>query len=530
MRIKPERKIYKLAPESIDAVSEDVVSFLTELKAPKKNIIETRLSVEEILLDYMDKFGSETEFTYIKSNFLGKPYLTLSVSGEQFNPLEKEDDEFGNWSSALINNADYTPSYSFSRGINSFTMRFSKKEMNPIFKLLIAIAAAFLVSLLAFVIPNESITYIKENVLDLFYNAFLGLMATIEIPLVFLSVACGIIGIGDRTVFGKIGTKLILRFVAIVVFFTTVAGVVFSIMFTSFSKVSEGRISLKVGLNLLLDLIPKNLIEPITSGNTMQVVVMAVVISITLVILGDKTKIISNALNEGNRIIVFIARFISKLLPVFIFIVLLDMIWSGNLKLFVDMWRPVAAFVAVLIVLFSIFLAWVSFKEKVSMKLLIRKMLPTFLIGFGTASSIAANGESAECMNKKLGINNRFVEFGQPTGGVVFMPSTAINFMVCAIYMATYYKVNVSLLWFIIAIMICSFVAIATPPVPGGAIAAYTVIFSQLGIPSDAVAIVVALDIVFDLVSTAFDGAFLQLELIRQADENDMLDYEVLRN
>ena len=56
----------------------------------------------------------------------------------------------------------------------------------------------------------------------------------------------------------------------------------------------------------------------------------------------------------------------------------------------------------------------VSTKEKVSAKLLVKKMLPTFLIGLGTASSIAANGESAETMHKRLGINNRFVEFGQP--------------------------------------------------------------------------------------------------------------------
>ena len=81
-----------------------------------------------------------------------------------------------------------------------------------------------------------------------------------------------------------------------------------------------------------------------------------------------------------------------------------------------------------------------------------------------------------------------------------------------------------------IAILLCTFVAVATPPVPGGAIAAYTIIFAQLGIPSEAVAIVVALDFVFDFVATAGDGAFLQLELIRQADENKMLNYDVLRS
>lgn len=530
MKFTPTKATYKLEPESVDLVSDDVQAFLTQLKAPKKNIIATRLSVESILLDFMERFGGDKSFTYIKNNFFGKPYLTISVDGEPFNPLEKEDDdEFGDWSSVLIQSADFTPAYSFDKGVNSITIRFSKKEANPIIKLFVAIVAALAVSLLRFVLPYETVVFIKDNLLDSFYNAFLGLMTTIEIPLVFLSVASGIIGIGDSTVFGKIGRKMVLRFVAVILFFTTIAGIFFSMLFTKFSAEGEGGLSIKVGIDLLLDLIPENLIEPITSGNTMQVVLMAVFIGVALVVLGNKSKTISNIIYEGNLIIVYITSIISKLLPVFIFIVLLDMIWSGSVSLFVDMWKPIAAFAVVLIILFVLMLLTVSAKENVKAKLLMKKMLPTFLIGFGTASSVAANGECSECLHRQLGVNKRFVEFGQPVGGVIFMPSTAINFMVCAVYMANYYNVNVSVLWFIIAILLCTFVAVATPPVPGGAIAAYTVIFAQLGIPSEALAIVVTMDIIFDFVATAFDGSFLQLELIRQADENKMLNFEVLR-
>ena len=530
MRITPTKIKYKLNAEAVDAVSDDLQSFLTELKAPKKNILATRLSVEEILLDLIEKYGQDGEFTYIRNNFLGKPYVTLSYEGLPFNPLEKDDeDEFGNFSGTLMQSADFTPSYSFDRGVNTITIRFSKKEANPIIKLFVAIAAAVLVSLLKFVVPSESISFIENNVLDALYNAFLGLMTTIEIPLVFLSVSSGIIGIGDSTVFGKIGRKMVLRFILVILLFTSVAGVVFSMLFIRFSEEAGGGLSVKVGIDMLLDLIPSNLIEPIVSGNTMQVVLMAVIIGVSLVVLGSKAKTISKIFYEGNNIIVYITSVISKLLPVFIFIVLLDMIWGGNLRMFLNMWKPIAAFVCMLVVFFIVMLFSVSVKEEVSVRVLVKKMLPTFLIGLGTASSVAANGECSDSLHRLLGANKRFVEFGQPVGGVIFMPSTSINFMVCAMYMAAYYDVSVSLLWFIIAIILCTFVAVATPPVPGGAIAAYTVIFAQLGIPSEALAIVVTMDILFDFIATAFDGAFLQLELIRQADENKMLNYDVLR-
>ena len=35
-------------------------------------------------------------------------------------------------------------------------------------------------------------------------DTFLGLMATVELPLLFFSVVCGILGIGNSAVFGKI--------------------------------------------------------------------------------------------------------------------------------------------------------------------------------------------------------------------------------------------------------------------------------------------------------------------------------------
>jgi Na+/H+-dicarboxylate symporter len=531
MNIIPVKTTYKLEPLSVDIISEDVQNFLKELKTQKKNIIKTRLTVEEILLDLMNKYGSEKEITYIKNNFFGKSYVSVIYEGEPFNPLETEtEDEFGDWSSTLIQSSDFTPTYSFDKGINTITIRFSKKETNPIIKLLIAIITALLISLLRFVLPSETVEFIKNNILDSLYATFLGLMTTVEIPLVFLSVACGIVGIGDSKIFGKIGRKMVLQFIAIILIFTTLSGIVFAMLFTKFSTESGGGISIKVGIDMLLGLIPKNLIDPVVSGNTMQVILMATVIGIALVILGEKAKTISTIINEGNNIIVYVTRLISKLLPFFIFIVLLDMIWNGDLHLVINMWKPIVAFVITVTVLFFAMLIVVSAKENVKISVLIKKMLSTFLIGFGTASSIAANGECSSCLHSKLGVNRRFVEFGQPVGGVVFMPSTAINFMVCAIYMTSYYNIKISVLWFVIAIIICTFVAVATPPVPGGAIAAYTIIFAQLGIPSEAVATVVMLDIIFDLVSTAFDGAFLQLELVRQADDNNMLDFDKLRN
>ncbi len=531
MRIVSEKNNYKLTPQSVDAVSEEIEGFLVGLKAKKRNILETRISVEEILLALMEIYGSEKEFTFTKSGLWGKPCISLSYEGTSFNPLEKnDDDEFGNWSSSLIQNADYTPSYSYNRGINTVTIRFPQKEINPIFKLFLAIAAAVLVSLLRFVLPQEGIDFAVESLLGPLYNAFLGVMATVEIPLVFFSITCGIIGIGDSSVFGKIGRKMVLRFSAVVLGFTCVGGIVFSGLFVRLSNTLQVKIVLKSGIDLLLDAVPKGLLDPFLSGNTMQIVLIAIVVGVAFVMLGSRVRGLTNLMNECNSVIVYITEWISRLLPFFIFIVLVNFIWSESISSLLSLWKPLTAFVLVSFALLIVSVLYVAYKEKVNVFLLVKKMLPTFLISFGTASSTAANAESSQCLAEKMGVTKRFVSFGQPVGSTVFMPTTSLSFMACAVYMAQRYEVEVSLLWIIIAIMLCTFVSIATPPVPGGAIAAYTVIFTQLGIPTVAVATIVAVDIIFDLFATAFDGAFMQLEVVMQAEKNKMIDYDILRN
>ena len=56
------------------------------------------------------------------------------------------EDDFGNRTSALIQSAESTPAYSYEHGTNSVTMKFTKKSLNPLAKLFIAVGSAVIVS------------------------------------------------------------------------------------------------------------------------------------------------------------------------------------------------------------------------------------------------------------------------------------------------------------------------------------------------------------------------------------------------
>lgn len=69
----------------------------------------------------------------------------------------------------------------------------------------------------------------------------------------------------------------------------------------------------------------------------------------------------------------------------------------------------------------------------------------------------------------------------------------------------------------------------AAPPIPGGALACYTIFFMQLGIPLEGLALAIAMNVVFDFIATAFNMTCLQLQLTALADRLGMLDVKSLR-
>lgn len=71
-------------------------------------------------------------------------------------------------------------------------------------------------------------------------------------------------------------------------------------------------------------------------------------------------------------------------------------------------------------------------------------------------------------------------------------------------------------------------VSMAVPPVPGGGTCVYMVIFAQLGIPAEAVAIAVAVEILMDYVTTAGDVVLEPLMLVKAADSIGAVDRQIL--
>ena len=128
-----------------------------------------------------------------------------------------------------------------------------------------------------------------------------------------------------------------------------------------------------------------------------------------------------------------------------------------------------------------------------------------------------------------LGISSMVTRYGIPLGSTIYMPGVAINALLISLYMAEQWDVAVSLLWVMMAVILATILAIAAPPISGAGLLTYAAIFTQLGIPTQALAVALVADILMGFIAAALDQTLLQMELILQADRMQLLDKEMLR-
>lgn len=521
---------YLLTNKSIDEISEQVAAFLEELNTERQNLLRLRLLVEELLLDWQDRFSPQAGCQVRIGKQFRRPYIRLEVEGDPYNPLDKNTEDYGDYRNRLMANMGLSPMYAYERGRNKITFKLKKAKANPLMSLAAAVLAGVLVGVAGMWLPEVLQSGVLDYILTPIYDTFFNLLGTIAGPMVFLSVAWGIYGIGDTATFGRIGKRMILHFVGMVFLICTVC-VILSLSFFDLNLAlhSGGTSQLSSLFQMILGFIPTDIVTPFQEGNSLQIILLGGAIGVALLILGKQTEVVAQTVEQINYVVQFLMEIISTLVPSFIFIVLVQMIWSGTLDVVLSAWKPLLVFLGAALIISAAMILFAAWRGRVTPVLLMKKGLPTFIIGLTTASSVASFGTCATICERKLGISNHITSFGIPLGIVMFPPATAMYFIIICIYAAEVYGVECSLVWFVLAIFSAGVLAIASPPIPGGTLTCYTIMFTQLGLPEEALVVALALDVLCDFVATGMNMFCLQMELVIQSKKMGLLKEEVLQ-
>ena len=518
---------YTLLPKCVDDISKTITAFLEKYSIASGDILQIRLTAEECLNRYLDIFGEDTPVVLRCDKRFFEVKVSIYVQASELNPL-LSDDDFG-----LINRfmqqIAVTPVWNYRRGQNviTFAVRRKKKMSTAVYYIL---AAVFGIAggLLAKNLSPALCTALLDKFLMPISDVVMGFISSLSVIMVFTSVVSGIVGVGDINTFKKIGVKMILRFILILiacgVFVTCI-----SLLFFPVGNGASASVDMSALWQMIVDIVPTNIFLAFSTGNVLQIIFISVLVGITILILLPRSTNIAEWMDNSNMIVQKLLQIAIMPMPIVVFISLFKIVAVEETANFSTIYQYVLIMTICCIAMVTFSILRVSIRQKISPKLLIKKLFPTFLIAISTASSSAAYATNVDTCEKHLGIDKEICKIGIPLGQIIFKPCTVFQPICGCLCFAQLYGIHLSLAQMIMLVFTVLILAVAEPPVPGVLVCCFTLLFTQIGVPSEALSIILTLECILDRLGTSTNLLSLQTELVQFADSVSMLDKDTLQ-
>ena len=352
-------------------------------------------------------------------------------------------------------------------------------------------------------------TYITNGFLAIIGKLFVNSLKMLVVPLVLISLICGVCGIGDIRLLGRIGTKTFLIYMmttALAIATAIGLGFLFGIgkgMEVETEAAFEAK-SAPPLLDVFANIVPSNPISAMANGDMLSIIFFAILIGISILMVGKPAKGLVQSLELINEVILKMVTIIMNLAPYGVFALLtkamaelgLDLIWS------------LLGYVAVLIgsLAFHFFITMMivlKLFSGLSIKTFLAKMREVQIFAFSTSSSNATIPITLRTVTKRMGVNNSVASFTVPFGATINMDGTAIMQGTATIFIANIYGIDLGLTEYLTVILMSVLASVGTAGVPGVGLIMLSMVFAQVGLPIEGIGLILGVDRILDMLRTA---------------------------
>lgn len=503
--------MHVLNNSEIDTISEAMTAYFAQHGVANREIQRMRLGLEEALMHYQLRYGSDTEVQVNARRRFGRVNYEIRVLCESYNPfVEDKEDEL---LQRMLTGLDLAPVWSFRGGVNSITYSAPvKMKLSSLQRILLAIVLGGLLGWGASFLPEAVLTTVNEGILSPLFDTIMGLLSAFACLLIFVAMVNSITGMGDISTLSKIGGKMISRFLLWELGGATVCVALMSPLFHTVRN-GGGGLDVAVLVKIVLDMIPSSVVSPFVEGNTLQIIFVAACCGVALLALGSKTGMVTELVSQAEYMVNMILNAVLQLMPVVVFISLFQMVASGTL---LTMGGVVKSPLVAAVFCFgysAIRLLLLCIRNKIKPAVFIKKIMPVTMLALTTSSQAACYSKSISTLEQDLGVSSKMSTLGVTLGQALYGPGAAIGMSAMCLTMAEIYAVPVNVSWLVTLALMSVIMSIASPPIPGSAITCYAILCRQLGIPMEAVALCIALDIIHDRLHTTMDTINLHLEV-----------------
>lgn len=386
----------------------------------------------------------------------------------------------------------------------------------------IGLSAAIFIALIAGALIGVAIhyfmpdSYFKTTVLveGIFYvvgQGFIKLMQMLVVPLVFCSLVCGSMAIGDTKTLGKVGIKAVGFYLCTTAIAICVAlGIAYLInpgIGVSLDAVETADVTIAETTSFtetLLNIIPKNPIASMASGDMLPIIVFALFVGVMLAKLGPRVSTVSNFFSQFNDVMMEMTMAVMTIAPVGVFCLIARTFANIGFSAFVPMLKyMMAVTVALLLQCFGVYQILLFAFTRLNPLKFIKKFFPVMGFAFTTATSNATIPMSIDTLDKKMGVSKKISSFTIPLGATVNMDGTSIMQGVAVIFIAQAYGMTLTGGDIITVIATATLASIGTAGVPSVGLITLAMVLTSVGLPTEGIALIMGIDRILDMLRTA---------------------------
>ncbi|EGQ3730070.1 dicarboxylate/amino acid:cation symporter [Staphylococcus pseudintermedius] len=400
-------------------------------------------------------------------------------------------------------------------------MKFKGLTVKIIIALILGIALG---SIFNFYVESKFVGFIDQYVFNVIGQIFLNLIFMLVVPVVFVSIVLGVIGVGDPKLLGGIGLKTLVFFLS-----TTAIAITLAMCLALIVKPGAGHSDLLKSEEVttyqkklddqkatgaspinqtfdqtLINFFPKNAIQSMTTGNMLQIITFAIFVGIGIMMVGERGRIVHQFFEQFNEVLMYI---ISMVMNVFVPIGTFGLVAHAFTGAGFGAIRQLGLyFIVVLAALFIHFFVVyggaVKFLAGRSPIEFFKGFFPAITVGFGGSSSNAALPVSMEC-TKKMGVKPEIASFVQPLGATINMDGTAIMQGVATIFIAQLSGADLTVLQLITVVAVAVIASVGTAGVPGVGLIMLAMVLTAVDLNPAAIGIILGIDRLLDMTRTA---------------------------
>lgn len=380
--------------------------------------------------------------------------------------------------------------------------------------------------------------YFKQTILVdgffyLFGQGFVRLLQMLVVPLVFFSIATGVMQMKDVSRFGRVAVRTLVLYLI-----TTTLAIIFALFLSGFIKqgigmslsgMAEAEISTDEAptiIETLLNIIPTNPVGALAEGEMLQIIFWAFMTGIVCGKYSEELDFFVQLIETGNNFMMKVTEQIMKIAPIGVFALIARTFTDVGLEIVGPLLKFLLAVIgAMALLVLLVYTPIIMASSKKSPKQFFKKITPVYTFAFSSASSNATIPLTLEACDT-MGIPREISSFTVPLGATINMDGTAIYQGCAVIFIANALGMDLSTSSLLTVVITAVLSSVGTAGVPGSGMIMLSMVLTSVGIPVEGVSLIMSVERIVDMFRTALNVTGDVVATFFSANKENMLDME----